>query len=99
MSLMNRLFGDWRNRSWGVRDVRAEGLDGVSFQDLTAALEPDLYDAGTGSGLLVLINPARMAARSAITVLALGDTQADVFRQLHRDLPDRFAELAGAPHH
>jgi hypothetical protein len=96
MTLMNRLFGDWRNLPFAVRDVNADGLDRLKFNELVSALEYDLYDAGTGRGSLILINPARMQARSSITVLAVGESQSYAAELLNEYLPRRLQELVNA---
>jgi Pre ATP-grasp domain len=74
MTLMNRLFGDWRWQPYAASGCRIDGLDRMAFRDLLDALEPDLYDARTGDGTYILLNPAKMQARSGITVIALAET-------------------------
>jgi hypothetical protein len=73
MTLMNRLFGDWRWQPYATNDCRVEGLDGIEFEDLREALDDELYDARTGRGSYILLNPAKMQARSGITVIALAE--------------------------
>jgi hypothetical protein len=74
MMLMNRLFGDWRWQPYATRDCRVPGLDRLTFVELLEALEPELYDVRTGRGAYIVLNPAKMQARSGITVIALAET-------------------------
>jgi len=75
MTLANRLLGDWTSRPYAAREVLEPGLERLSFQDLLAGLDRQLYDARSGQGSLVLYNPGRLRQQGGIDVLALGHDQ------------------------
>ena len=64
----------WRWQPYATRDCRVPGLDRLTFVELLEALEPELYDVRTGRGAYIVLNPAKMQARSGITVIALAET-------------------------
>lgn len=92
MTLMNRLAGDWKTRPHAVRDIHVDGLDRLSFQELAEALDGELYDARTGSGSLILFNPARLHARSSIGALLLGSSWQEAAERLRQVVPARLAQ-------
>ncbi len=73
MTLMNRLFGDWKRQPYSAQVCTIEGLDSISFQELLAGLADEVYDTRRRTGRFVLYNPARMAAESGIAVIGLAE--------------------------
>jgi hypothetical protein len=84
MTLMNRLFGDWKSRPHAMRDLHLAGLEKIPFTELLQSLGDDLYDARTGCGKFILINPARIVSSSALSVLAIAPSWKEA-RQLVAD--------------
>jgi hypothetical protein len=87
MSLMNRIFGDWRSKPYAVRMVKVEGLNRISFPRLRELLHSVLYDHRTGKGRLILTTPGLMQHQSAIVVLALGDSRQEATEYLEKAVP------------
>ena len=87
MTLMNRIFDDWKTQPYAVRVLKVEGLSRVSFPRLLQLLGPALYDRRTGAGRLITAMPGRLRYQSAITVLALGDSRQDAADYLQRTVP------------
>jgi hypothetical protein len=57
-----------------IRNYDEVGLRRVSFVRLLQELGDDLFDLRTGSGRLILHNPAKMQARGGIGAIVLGET-------------------------
>jgi hypothetical protein len=83
MTLMNRLFGDWAHRPYVSHVCWSSGLDRCTFSDVLALVREDLFDRRTQRGRLILTMPGRLAARSAIDVIALGDSVEASVEVLH----------------
>lgn len=93
MTLMNRLFGDWLRQPYAVRDIPVDGLDQLTFVELVTALDDDLYDARSGQGTLIILNPARIAARSTITLLATAESWEQATQTLQETIPQQLEEI------
>jgi len=90
MTLMNRLFGDWSVQPYTATLCEAPGLDQLSFAQLLDAAGPNLLDLTSASGHILFFIPGRMAARSAIDVIAIGD---------HAQAQRHIASLVAQIHH
>ena len=95
MSLMNRIFGDWRTKPYAVRTLKVEGLNRISFLRLCELLDPVLYDHRTGKGRLILTTPGLMQHQSAIAVLALGDSRQDATEYIEKAVPALLRQACG----
>jgi len=73
MTLANRLFGDWQQSPFAVRD-RALEAKGMSFKEVMATLDDELFDASTGRGDLVLLTPGRWVRKGVLTLMATAAT-------------------------
>jgi hypothetical protein len=92
MTLMNRLFGDWARQPYVSQVCEIARLDSVSFQQLRALIDDDLFDRASESGRVILSIPGRIAARSAIDVIGIGhdSSQAEsVIKELSAKLRER----------
>ena len=89
MSLMNRLFGDYREQPYSCRNFAAGNLKGVPFEELKAALEGVLYDARSGAGWAILFNIGCLEPAGKFDLITLGET----FEEAEQRQQD-FAELA-----
>jgi hypothetical protein len=96
MTLMNRLFGDWTRRPYVYHVCDARGLDRWSFADLLDLVHENLFDHRTQRGGLVITMPGRMPARSAIDVIALGETVDESVRVLRECFEEPLAEALGS---
>lgn len=94
MTLMNRLFGDWVVQPYAAREWSLPGLDRRTFAEVAAYLGPDLYDARTGKGRYVILNPTAIRAASRVDALALGKTWEEAGESL-LELRDRLAAWLG----
>ena len=86
MTLMNRVFGDFRVRPYAARKIIVPHLDGVSFADVLEYLGADLFDIRTGAGDLILYSPA-VNPSSGMQVLALADSWEAATRRINSAVP------------
>ena len=74
MSLMNRLFGDYREQPYSCRNFSAGNLKGVRFDELRAKLGSVLYDARSGDGWAILFNLGCLEPAGKFDLITLGET-------------------------
>ncbi len=92
MTLMHRLFrGD--PPAYIVRTITVRGLARIGFNTLLEHLGDDLLDLRTGLGRLVIFNPARIATRSGLSYIALGESDDQSRRWAEEEVPRRLREL------
>jgi hypothetical protein len=72
MTLMNRLFGDWRTHPYISQVCQLAGLDRMSFLHLLELLRDGLLDHRSGKGNLIITTPGRMKVRSAVDIISVG---------------------------
>lgn len=94
MTLMNRVFGDWRKHPFAVSAVQADGLDRLSFGELVTFLGNHVYDARTGNGELIFFAPDRLRCQSGITVLATAESSSASFDLLNTMVPQLLQSAA-----
>lgn len=93
MTLMNRLFGDWARQPYAVQVAHnIPGLDQIDFARLLEFFTDDLYDARTGDGSLIFVNPGRLKYQAGITCLTLGASWDEAARRAQR-MPDRLTRF------
>lgn len=93
MTLMNRVFGDWRCQPHVSRICAVPGLEKLSFPSIAKQLGMDLYDRRTGRGRVIISMPGRMFARSAIDMIAVGATQIEASCNMDKIL-ERIRKIA-----
>ncbi len=93
MTLMNRLFGDWTTQPYATKICKVDGLDRFSFGELLNLLKEDLFNAQTMDGRIILFNPGRLAAQSAIDLIAMGKTISDAEKSALYEFPERLRRL------
>jgi hypothetical protein len=86
MTLMNRVFRDFRMKPYAIRMIKVEGLNRITFLQLCGSLNQALYDHRTGKGRLILTTPGLMQHQSAIAVLGLGETPDDAIEYVEKSL-------------
>ena len=96
MTLMNRLFGDWWEQPYAVRELCAEGLERVELAALLDHFSDDLYDARNGNGRLLFYNPGALESFSGIDVLALAASTREAEATVSEEVPRRLRDLAAA---
>ncbi len=92
MTLVHRLFGD-NPPAYVVRTISMRGQTRVGFGGLLEHLDDDLFDFRTRHGRLVLFNPSRIATRSGLSYIAVGETDDDSRRFAEEDIPRRLREI------
>lgn len=96
MTLMNRLFGDWRRRPYAVQVVHhITGLERLGFAQVMAHFAGEVFDIRRGTGSLIFINPGRLKYQAGITVLALGESYEQAC-EIAGAMPTRLGALANA---
>jgi hypothetical protein len=93
MTLMNRLGMNPPENEYCVRMINLPGLERIEFSQLLQELKPDLFDAKTREGRLVLFNPGRLESDSAIEAIAIGKTASQASQYLSEDLPQQISQL------
>jgi len=96
MTLMNRLFGDWKRTAYAAREINTPGLQRVSFDTLLGYFRGELYDARTGRGSLIFYNPGRMQAHGGIDVIAMADSQDAAEALVMQNVPAKLEQLCRA---
>lgn len=94
MTLMNRVFGDFRARPYAARRISVPHLDRVSFAGVVDYLGTDLYDVRSGTGDLILYSPAVVPA-SGLQVLALAKSWEAATRRINRAVPLKLRTMVG----
>ena len=90
MTLMNRLFGDYRIQPYVCQDFEHPGLRGTPFDAFEKQLTDVLYDARTGDGWVIVYNVGCLQPAGKLDVITLGAT----FEQA-RDRQEEFGEIVG----
>ncbi len=90
MTLMNRLFGKWAGQPHVTRVCKIPQLGRMSFPQLLDRVGEERFDRTARTGHIILSIPGRMAARSAIDVIAIGDDAADAKTRL-REFVERIS--------
>ena len=93
MTLMNRLFGDWRRHPYATSEVILPGFEHVRFEQLLEEFQDELFDARTGRGRLIFYNPGAITVRPGISVLSLGETWEEATAAVSDEIPRRIAWL------
>jgi len=89
MTLMNRLFGDWKKQPFAVSRTSRRGLEDMPFEAVVAALDEDLFDVRRGSGRLVLYSPTRLETRGELHFVALASKWEEVLELAEKRVPRR----------
>lgn len=96
MSLMNRLFGNWRGQPFCTRRVQVPGIERLRSEQILDCFERDLYDQREGDGWLIFTNLAFNGLRPWVTALGLSTRQRSseaVEKLLSEEVPERLQEL------
>ncbi len=93
MTLMNRLFGDWRAHPYATNDAILPGFERVRFEQVLEEFQDELFDARTGRGRLIFYNPGGIRLRSGLDVLALGETWEEAGAAVSEEVPRRLLRL------
>ena len=95
MTLMNRVFGGLAETALREQDLRVAGLKSRKFCDVLDCLSDSFYVKRTGRGRLLASMPGRLAARSAIDLIAIGRDTEDA----HSFLLDSLQQLQSLTHY
>ena len=74
MSLMNRLFGDYREKSYFCQNFSADGLKGVPFDELARGLDDVLFDVTSDEGWAIVFNVGCLDTAGKLDLITLGAT-------------------------
>lgn len=74
MTLMNRLFGDYRTQPYVVSLLHDPRLQGLSLDDLVRTLDDVLYNARDQRGWAIVLNVGCLEPAGKLDVITLGDS-------------------------
>jgi len=74
MTLMNRLFADWRKQPFGNRNVVVPGIERLPFAVLLDVLGKQLFRLSAKKGQLILFNPQRMRVQGEVSLIEFRDS-------------------------
>lgn len=94
MTLVNRLFGDWKRQPYAFKICPIDNTRFPTFSHLRDHLADELYDRRTGKGSLILSLPARIEVRSSIDVIGLGKSTAEALKSIEQHVGQLAAEPA-----
>ncbi|TWU50566.1 hypothetical protein Poly51_38580 [Rubripirellula tenax] len=94
MTLMNRIFGDWKTQPFATRMLNVPGSNRLSFQEVLGVIGDDAYDHRRKTGDVILMNPRRMTLRDEVSIVVLKSNWADCTDGRFTELTDRIANLA-----
>lgn len=78
MTMMNRIFGDWKTQPFQSQQVKLDSL-GSTFADVSEVLQDRLYKAGEdAANKIVLLNPQAIQAAKRVSFVALKESWSDV---------------------
>jgi hypothetical protein len=108
MTLLNRLLGDWSQRSFSCLDCSLEDADRavqeadsasspLTFSAIANQLDDKLFDVRTGSGDFILINPGALVHRE-IGLLGFGERYFDDPSRLQSALNAGLHPIHARPH-
>ncbi len=76
MSLMNRLFGDYRRQPYVAGVLHDDRLKGVGVDEFVRQLPDVLFDARTGNGWGIVLNVGCLRPVGKLDVITLGESPA-----------------------
>ncbi len=74
MTLMNRIFGDYRTRPYIAKDFDDERLKGTSFAQFVETFQDILWDHKTKQGWAIVYNVGCLLPSGKFDIITLGDT-------------------------
>jgi len=89
MSLVNRIFGDYRKVKYRATDYTDERLISKPFSYLVKIFKDDLYDKRTGKGRFIFYNPGCMRDYGKFDVISLGKTREEAFEGIEKVIPEK----------
>ncbi len=97
MTLVNRIFGDWKTQPFAAISTDNAIPVGMTFADILAALRLDLFrrttESGQSTGWLIPFNPGRLSDFRGLNWIVLGEDVDQVKERLCHDLPARLSSL------
>ena len=73
MSLMNRLFGDYRGQEYFCRNFTSRSLRGVAFDQFSGKLDDVLFDVASGEGWAIVFNVGCLEPAGKFDLITLGE--------------------------
>jgi len=89
MSLVNRIFGDYRKIKYRATDYIDNRLKGLNFTQLMEIFKDDLYDRETGKGRFVFYNPGCLTDYGKFDVISIGASREEAFAGIDKVIPDK----------
>ncbi len=74
MTLMNRIFGDYRSQPYVAKDFDHESLRGLSVADFVKRFDDILYNTSTGKGWAIVYNVGCLKPSGKLDIITLGST-------------------------
>ena len=93
MHLVDRLFGRDGRPVYATHHYVAPELAGMRFAEIARAFEPELYDAASGTGWLILLTASGLPI-GHLDFLALGKSSDEAKERAYRIVPRRLHSLA-----
>ncbi|HJO04597.1 MAG TPA: hypothetical protein QGG47_11545, partial [Acidobacteriota bacterium] len=81
MSLMNRLFGDYRRQPYVASVLHDDRLTGVGMDEFVRQLPDVLFDVRTRRGWSIVLNAGCLRPVGKLDVITLGETPATAERR------------------
>lgn len=93
MTLMNRLFGDWRRKPFASHVVKIRGSGRISWSRWMQLLGAECYHRSTGEGRFLLLHPRILAVEDQFSLITLADDYSDSMNAAHRQFIARVDQL------
>jgi hypothetical protein len=88
MSLMNRLYSDYRTQPYQAADFISPSLQGMEFSEFLKIFDDILYSSATGQGWAIVYNVGCLQPRGKLDVITLGESSQEA-----RQRQEEFARL------
>ena len=81
MTLLNRLVGNWRSRSFVIVQRSPLRIPARPFADVVNSLNGRLFRAGCNASGTILLTPNGLEEGTGLHFLVLGETKAEVLAE------------------
>lgn len=89
MSIMNRIFGDYRKVKYRCMDFSHEKLIGKPFSEVFEIFKEDLYNVETKKGRYIFYNVGCLQQFGKVTAISFGDSREYAFSGILKEMPEK----------